>query len=137
MEECLWALKIILDFSFLQDGTETWLLVGCLGNWNAIFDGVSVYLKWSICVLLRVVYYLQSFLIVCFWLCISIWLLQKGDLGENYWKETQSDYLTFEARTLFHHKLIWEGIIRLGVFLNYLCNLKLSISWDVLFKCFI
>lgn len=102
------------NFSFLQDGTETWHLVGSLGNWNVIFDGVSVHFKWSICVLLCVVYYLESFLIACFWLCICIWPLKKGDLGENYWKETQSHYLTVEAGTPFPHRLVWEGIIRLG-----------------------
>ena len=44
------------NFSSLKDGTETWHLVGGLGNWNAIFDGILIHFKWSIHVLLHVVY---------------------------------------------------------------------------------
>lgn len=50
------------NVSSLQNGSETWHLVGGLGNWNAIFDGILIRFKLSICVLLHVVYYSERFL---------------------------------------------------------------------------
>lgn len=101
-------------FSSLQDGTETWHLVGGLGDWNAIFDGVLIHFKWSICVLLHVVYYSERFLNN-----ILLTAFARGSWKREIWesiigKRHNSHYLTNEAGTPFHHRLVWEDIIRFG-----------------------